>query len=292
VEVEHSLGTACVPADPQRIVALDPIGALPTLLALDAPVVGAAAVFSVGDPLPNYLDAADTDGIAIVGTSAEPNMEAIAALDPDLIVGSVLYLSAFSEKLEAIAPTVAVADTFYTDDFHGALASIAALVGSTDAFEADWARFGERQAGIAAELSDRYGSLTMTRVDGWGDLLYTYKWPCMWLGAVLSPLGITQPAAQGGDCDTATDPYSSINRLSLERIGELDADVIITYAFDDGTGIEGTSLADTLADNALWQALPAVRDGNVFEVGDAWGVGASLPAAEAMLDDIERLLLD
>src|SRR5262245_5594024 len=85
-EIEHEGGTTCVPADPQRIVALDSLTVLPTLIELDAPVVGALSVYSAGDPFPDYLDPVDVEGIEVVGDLQTPNVEAILAAEPDLII--------------------------------------------------------------------------------------------------------------------------------------------------------------------------------------------------------------
>src|SRR5262245_49501622 len=66
-KITHQLGTACVPANPQRIVALDSLTVLPTLLDLNAPVVGATAQYATGNRFPTYIDTAKTSKIEIVG---------------------------------------------------------------------------------------------------------------------------------------------------------------------------------------------------------------------------------
>lgn len=290
--IEHSMGTACVPAEPTRVVTIDPLGALPTLLDLGVPVVGSVAVYNDEAPFPDYLSP-DAE-IEIVGTSIAPNFEAIAALEPDLIIGSRLLLAETYGTVAEIAPTVAIDDTFYTADFHSALLEIAAAVGAEDAFEEQWADFTARQEEIAAAIAERYGTFELSRVDAYADQVYTYRWDCLWMGAVLLPAGLMQPSAQVADpdaeCAVADDPYSAVSFLSPEQIDTLDGDAIFVYAgATDGPRPDGVPAV--LTDNALWGELSAVTEDQVYVVGDAWGVGASLAAANAMLDDIETMLL-
>jgi iron complex transport system substrate-binding protein len=54
---------------------------------------------------PSYL-AGKAQGIKTVGGISELNLEAIAALKPDLILGSKLRANDLYDKLSAIAPTV------------------------------------------------------------------------------------------------------------------------------------------------------------------------------------------
>lgn len=59
----------------------------------------------VQDGLLSYL-ADDVADVELVGEIGEPNLEQIAALEPDLILGSELRVADFYDELSAIAPTV------------------------------------------------------------------------------------------------------------------------------------------------------------------------------------------
>lgn len=83
--VEHVMGTTEVPADPERVVVLD-TPHLDTALSLGVTPVGSVQS-DVAEGLPAYLGGR-TEGIEIVGTIEEPDLEAISALDPDLILSS------------------------------------------------------------------------------------------------------------------------------------------------------------------------------------------------------------
>jgi iron complex transport system substrate-binding protein len=99
--VEHARGTTEVPNGAQRIVTLEPLQ-LDTAVSLGVTPIGAAVASNVSG-MPAYLG---LDGVTAVGTVPEPDLESIAALKPDLIVGTESRHSKLYEQLESIAPTV------------------------------------------------------------------------------------------------------------------------------------------------------------------------------------------
>lgn len=99
--VEHVRGTTEVPVEPRRVVVLEPLE-LDTAVALGVTPVGAAVASNVVG-IPGYLGVQD---VASVGTVPEPDLEAIAALDPDLILGTESRHSELYDQLSGIAPTV------------------------------------------------------------------------------------------------------------------------------------------------------------------------------------------
>ena len=83
--VVHAMGETEIPARPQRIVVLD-TGELDSALSLGVTPVGAVTT-AVSEDFLSYL-AEGAAGVERVGTIAEPNLEAIAALQPDLILSN------------------------------------------------------------------------------------------------------------------------------------------------------------------------------------------------------------
>lgn len=282
VVIEHRSGTTCVPATPSRIVAVDPVGALPTLLAAEAPVVGAITTFNPSSPWPSYFDVEAVAGVELVGSAAAPNYEAIAALEPDLIVAGPDI--ADYDILSAIAPTVVFA-TFYTDDWVASTRAIAQAAGVDDTYDAVLQDVLVR---IEA-LGDRYASLgdtfELTRVDDYGGTFFVYEQECLWYGTILSALGISQPVAQQDGCTTAN-PFSAVTQVSAERFDLLDADAIFVYADANPTG---GGIPATTTNVALWEGLRAVEAGRTYPVSDAWGLGGNVWAVQRVLDDLERL---
>ncbi|MFV0306987.1 MAG: hypothetical protein ACK5OX_04515, partial [Desertimonas sp.] len=88
VTVEHALGETVVPAAPRRVVALDR-SLIDSALALGLPLVGYTTYQDPDGTLPAYFGEAITEHAADavwVGDLLSPNLEAIALLEPDLIL--------------------------------------------------------------------------------------------------------------------------------------------------------------------------------------------------------------
>ncbi len=101
--LQDALGrTVNLAAPAERVVVLE-WTYLEDLLAVGATPVGAADPTGYGA----WVDSdADLAGVTDVGTRQEPSLEAILALDPDLIVGVRFRHEAIVDRLEAIAPTL------------------------------------------------------------------------------------------------------------------------------------------------------------------------------------------
>lgn len=87
ITIEHAMGKTEVPANPKRIVILTNEGT-EALLTLGITPVGAAES-PTGNPwYPHTKD--KLKDVKTVGTELQPNVEAIASLKPDLIIGNKL----------------------------------------------------------------------------------------------------------------------------------------------------------------------------------------------------------
>lgn len=104
LEIKHALGTAKIEGTPTRIVALEYTYA-EDLLALGIQPVGVADVKGYQTWV-NTTPGLD-DSVQDVGTRQEPNLEAIMALEPDLIITTDFRSKDIYDKLEDIAPTLA-----------------------------------------------------------------------------------------------------------------------------------------------------------------------------------------
>ena len=106
VSVRHELGTLELQTPAKRVVALE-YSFIDTLLALGVKPVGASLGQEGGDRgAPPYL-AGKTQGVAAVGSRAQPSLEKIAASKPDLIVADAFVQSSVLPQLARMAPTAA-----------------------------------------------------------------------------------------------------------------------------------------------------------------------------------------
>lgn len=109
--IKYNLGESKVPLNPQRVVTLQDQNALLPLFQLGfTDVVGSVgALQDDGSPYYRRMQEYDTSAVVYVGEYGTPNLEQIAALQLDLIVGSQYEVTAENyDLLSAIAPAVPI----------------------------------------------------------------------------------------------------------------------------------------------------------------------------------------
>lgn len=277
--VDHFFGATDVPADPQRVIATD-TSTLGNLLALDVPVVGAPLRGAATTTA--YL-ADRVEGIEDLGTVREPDLEAAAALEPDLIVtlgadfGAELY-----DQFAQIAPTVGAEYGYSTvAEVETFLLAVGDAVGRQEQADQLARRLDERITELGARadavLSGR--PVTLLRVSQDNYSLRLGDTPA----GLLEALGIERPEGQ------AFDPEEFSVDVSLEQIGAIDAHAIIVY-----TDSEAQDAHARLEQNQLWQNLEAVREGRVHFVENpgAWAIGIDILGVNVVLDEIDAFLAD
>lgn len=272
--VEHAMGRIKVPAEPKRVVALTNEGT-EALLALGITPAGAVRSW-LGDPWYAHIAAAMSD-VPVVGTEHAPNLEVIAALQPDLIIGNKLRQEAIYPQLSAIAPTVF--STRLRGDWRRNLRLYAAALGKEAEGRALRARFDERTRSIAQRLGDRLDEdISLVRfMTGFARIYYRDTFA----GMILAQIGFDRPPAQDRD--------AFADQVTKERIPEMDGDRLFYFVYETGDGdATGAEAAWTTA--PLWEQLEVVRAGRVHRVSDAvWNTAGGVIAANLMLDDLERI---
>ena len=101
--VEHALGEATIAGRPDRVVSLYQ-GATDTAVALGINPIGVVESWTE-KPMYQYLRE-DLQGVTYLGLETQPDLERIAWLSPDLIVGARNRHRTIYPLLERIAPTV------------------------------------------------------------------------------------------------------------------------------------------------------------------------------------------
>ena len=149
-EVKHAMGTTDVPDAPKRVVILTNEGT-EALLALGITPVGAVRSW-LGNPWYAHI-AAQMGDAAVVGEESAVNLETIAALEPDLIIGNKTRQEKMYDQLSAIAPTV-MAERL-RGDWKVNFALYAEAVDKKAEGEALIAHFGARLKALSAALGDR-----------------------------------------------------------------------------------------------------------------------------------------
>lgn len=271
--VEHAMGSTEIPERPERVVVLD-TGELDSVLSLGVTPVGAVTT-AVSDGFLSYLadDAADVE---VVGTISEPDLEAIAAAEPDLILSNSTRHAEIYGQLSQIAPTV-FADrvgAVWKDN----LRLDAEALGLEDeadelieAYEADAAALGR-------DIGDPAGTTvsTVRFVEG-GIRVYTAE---SFIGTVMADIGLDH-------LQLPTDDVATFAELSAEELTRADADVILysSYGPADDSG-EAAVVA-----GPLWPLLTGVAQGGAHAVeDDVFYTGIGLRAATLQLEALRELL--
>ncbi|MFG3700212.1 ABC transporter substrate-binding protein [Micromonospora sp. NPDC047620] len=276
-EITHVMGTTKVPVDPKRVVVLD-TDKIDTALSLGVTPVGAATA-GEAKSWPTYFGEEKLAGIKEVGVLTEPDLEAINALKPDLILGSKFRQEKFYDELKAIAPTVFTekVGTTWKENFlldGKALGKEQQAKDLLAAYETRAKEFGAK-LGNAADRKVSIVRFMPTEIRVYG--------PDSFSGIVIGDTGLGRPERQllTGKEDRRMD------RVSPERIGEVDGDVIFVTAYGEKAAAEQAKVTG----GTLWKALPAVKAGKAHVVSDQiWMTGIGVGAASRILDDLEKYL--
>ncbi|MFI2303810.1 ABC transporter substrate-binding protein [Actinacidiphila glaucinigra] len=270
--ITHAMGSTVLKARPERVVVLD-VGELDNVVSLGIKPVGLAP--TEGSPeLPSYLDG-KAGKPANIGTINSLNLEAIAALKPDLILGSQLRAADSYDELSQIAPTVFSIRPGFTWKENYLLN--AAALDKTAQAEANLDAYAKKAADLGTKLGADKPSVSMVRYMPEGKIrLYAND---SFIGTILKDVGIPRPKNQDIE-DLAAE-------ISAENIDQADADYIFTGVYGDPKATDKSKAQG----NPLWKNLQAVKDGHAFDVPDeTWYLGLGVTAAEAVLDDLEKHL--
>jgi len=273
-EVTHAMGVTEVPDNPQRIVMLTNEGT-EALLYLGVVPVGAAQSWG-GDPWYDHIAAPLADTVPL-GTELAVNLEILAMLEPDLILGTKVRQEAIYPQLSAIAPTI-MTETI-GGEWQDNLRFYADAIGRSAEGEAAITGFAERTEKLHDALGDAVNEqISMVRFSPNRTRIY-YK--DTFSGLALNQIGFQRPAAQDRD-EFATE-------VTKERIPEMEGDRIF-YFSDDLDGDEASANLDEWLNDPLWLNLNAVKAGKAQRVSEViWNNAGGIYAAHLMLDDIETI---
>ncbi|MEU4302987.1 ABC transporter substrate-binding protein [Kitasatospora aureofaciens] len=276
VTVNAANGPVLVPGEPQRVVVLD-TDVLDSALTLGVTPVG-AALPAADTRFPDYWPASRTAGIRLVGPAGAPDLDAVRALRPDLILSNQGRDGDRYEQLRGIAPTVLTQTTGAPWKANFQLhAQALGRVAAAGAFVAAYQKHAGQvvQALSAAKLSGHRVSLVRF-VEGGGIRLFGRQ---SFPGIVLTDAEVGRPDAQNVD--------QSDFEVPLDQIAKADGDLLLYATYGDPAKA-GT---DAALASPGWQALGAVKAHRAFPVDDQlWFQGIGYTAANFMLDELQRFL--
>lgn len=265
--IVHELGTSEIPVEPQRIVVVDRRGSLAFLLELGFEPVGALdATWLFGEPFhPLIADQAEAAGVEPIDDTDGPNLEQIAALDPDLIIGNVRDMGETTDELAQLAPTIGL-EWDFADPLANAV-TIGDALGRPDEAQALVAEFEDALTTAAAQTASP-GAVSIIGLFAVDDLrIYRehnlYGKLTQQLGGQIVPT----------EAELAFDPEDNeVNYVSMEQIGLAGGDRIISFV---NRSAEEAAAYQSLVGEPLVQALPGFQSGQVLEADPQLAFGAA-----------------
>lgn len=279
ISIKHERGTLDIKAPAKRVVALE-YSFIDTLLALGVKPVGSSLGHEGGDRgAPPYL-LPKTVGLTSIGSRAQPSFEKIAASKPDLILADAFVHKDLYPQLSALAPTAMLQSRRGSlDDLNAQTLAIGQLVGR----EAAARRLLDEQKGLVQKAriftNPKAPAFVTAVVTNKTFTIHTNE---SFVGSFLEELGRKNAVKMRG-----TDTQYEI---SLEGLVALQPQTLVLFT-DPGE----KPITDEWRKNPLWQKLPAVRRGRVYQFNrDNWTrgrgpMGLKLMVAEAI---DSRLLQD
>ncbi|ALS25155.1 MULTISPECIES: ABC transporter substrate-binding protein [Paenibacillus] len=242
-------GDVEIPVHPQRIVAITFLG---DLLALGVKPVGAGSIALNN----SVLLEKELEGVADVG---DVSVEKVLELNPDLIIVPTYLPSETVEQLKKIAPTVAIPSVgLEGGDPLEELKTFGVMLGKEKEAEAFIARYKQKAEEAKAKLNGIIGpDETVGSYSIWAKNLWV--WPKT-RDAGYNLFEMLQYKPQDKIAKEIF-PDGKGKDISLEVLPEFAADhMFITVYEPDG----GAERAKEVANGAIWQGLPAVKNNHVY----------------------------
>ena len=276
IQVSHKLGQTTLQLNPDRVVAMD-IGALETMHELGVKAVGTPRKF-----IPAYLSTLkDNPDIADVGSVVEPDFEAIAALNPNLILISTRQ-ERFYDELKDIAPTVFVGtdNKNYFESFENNVKLIGRIFQKED-LALEKLKTIEQKVKTA---QDRYSQ------DPNKGLFLIYnngKFSAFGKG---SRFGFIHDVLQIKPLMDLDDESVHGQRVSNELVAERNPDYL--FIVDRNAAVVGKKANKQDVENRLIQQTKAFKNKKIFYLDpEVWFIsGGGLTSVNLMLDDILKLI--
>lgn len=273
ITVTHAQGETTLPGVPEKVVSFD-FAAIETLEAIGVDVAGLP-----GSNLPAHLEKYASDDYAKVGSLFEPDYEALAALEPDLIIVAGRSSGAY-EELAKIAPTVDLSNDWA--DFYGSIQANADIVGQLfdkeaeiDALQAETDAKVDAAKTAAADAGKGLIVLTSgAEVSAYG--------PGSRFGFIHDTLGVT-PVIEDVEAATHGDA------ISFEFILEANPDMLFVIDRDAATG---SGAAAAILDNELVAETTAWKNDDVVYIDPvrAYIVNGGLISFGIMADQVAEAL--
>lgn len=239
-----------IPAKTERIVVTGSMESMEDAILLGVKPVGA---MTVGGKFPELFKDV-TDQAEAIGEKAQPNVEKIMTLKPDIILGSSKFPPEVMEKLNKVKVTIPV--SHIATNWEANLNLLAELTGKQDKAKEEIEKYKKNAAAakekIGTSLQDK--KVMAMRVRSGSINIFPST---VFLNETLyTDLGLAIPAEEIKQTKTA-------QIISLEKLSEINPDYLFVQ-FSEEENAEKPKAFEDLQKNPIWQSLEAVKNNKVF----------------------------
>ncbi|WP_328187151.1 iron-siderophore ABC transporter substrate-binding protein [Marinobacter sp. OP 3.4] len=279
--ITTAFGDVEVDGRPETVVTLYE-GALDSAIAVGAQPVG-AVITRGGQNVANYIQEAAGD-IEIVGTPGETNLEAVIALQPDIILASAWTSEEQYRLLSRIAPTIVLDVPAYQDDtWKRELTLFARALGRENRAADVIARVEQRAAEVRAQVE--------AATDGGQRDTALVRWmpqgPLVMAEGLFSATVLASAGFEVDDADLVKEGRPHSQPLSQENLSLMDHSWIFLATLNE----DGREALAVAREAPAFQRLEANDTDQIVPVdGTLWTSASGPLAALAILDDIEAAL--
>lgn len=246
ITITHELGETPVTTNPQKVVVFD-YGILDALDSLGVNVIGV-----VQSGLPDYLTKYAGEEYSSIGTLKEPDMEAIFALTPDLIIISGRQAD-YYEELNKIAPTIhlGIDNADYLGSFKSNMDILGQIFGKEKEVSSKVEEIEKAIAELNAKVTEKNINGLITLANDGAFSVYGQE---SRFGIIHKEFGVTP-------VDTTIDSGTHGQKATFEYVAEKNPQYL--FVVDRAAVTGGNTSAKELFDNELVARTDAYKNDNI-----------------------------
>ncbi|MFC4597877.1 ABC transporter substrate-binding protein [Cohnella hongkongensis] len=267
VTITHMKGEYTLEKKPEVIAVLD-TKFVDQLIALDEQPAGSVTAAGSDTDFPEYLS--DRLGnVQVLGTRDEPNIEAVLALNPDLILMTDFQEKAY-DSISKIAPTVVL--DFY-EDWRATLETMGQMTGKQAEAQAVRQAYEDKTAALRQQIAEKLKEETVALIRPRTEGIRIHT-PDHRTGSILyTDLGLNVPESVAAVDDSAYE-------ISLEAVPDIGADHY--FLLSDAMFAESVK---ELESTTIWSSLEPVKNNRVYPVDTTLWIAYYGPIANGLIVD-------
>ncbi|NEW06354.1 AraC family transcriptional regulator [Paenibacillus sp. SYP-B3998] len=271
----HLKGELLLQRQPEKIAVLDP-QFMDHMLALGEQPAGSVMVTGDLSSFPEYL-IGRLRAVQALGTMDEPDLEALRALAPDLIICTEFQKNIYG-SLTHIAPTIMLERN---RDWRETLRTIGRIMGKKLEAEQVIQQYKRKISGLKSLLAAKLHGQSVTMIRPRDNTIRLHTCAHRTAAILYSDLGLHPPKL-------AVDRKRTSSMISLEGLPELDADHYFIL-----TDNKFKAWSDEIQTTTTWKSLRAVQQHHVYHAkASIWIAYYGPIAMNQVVDQVTEVFLD